>query len=66
MSEQKDFDLSAVADLIAACEAVVGLIGNVVHSQGNGPNSVKMRGEKLNDIRAILVVALAKVKGPSE
>jgi hypothetical protein len=33
---------------------VLGLIGNVDHSIGNGSNAAKLRGEMLNDIRTIL------------
>jgi hypothetical protein len=33
---------------------ISALIGNVDHSQGNGSKSAKMRGDLLNDIRAII------------
>lgn len=33
---------------------ILGLIGNVDHSKGNGPNSAKLRGDLLNDIRTII------------
>lgn len=35
-------------------KSVLVLIGNVDHSKGNGPNSAKLRGDLLNDIRTIL------------
>ena len=38
----------------ANIDAVLGLIGNVDHSTGNGENAAKMRGDLLNDIRSIL------------
>lgn len=33
--------------------SILGMIGNVDHSVGNGSNSAKMRGDTLNSIRAI-------------
>lgn len=41
-----------------ALRDIAGLIGNVDHSKGNGPNSAKLRGDLLNDIRAMALVAL--------
>lgn len=41
-----------------ALREIAGLIGNVDHSIGNGGNAAKMRGELLNDIRAMTMVAL--------
>ena len=38
----------------ASIKAVLGIIGNVDHSTGNGPNAAKMRGETLNFIRSML------------
>jgi hypothetical protein len=38
----------------------MGMLGNVDHSQGNGPNAAKMGGEMLNDIRDILRAALSE------
>lgn len=43
-----------------ALVGIIGLIGNVDHAKGNGPNSALMRGEMLNDIRAWAVASLAK------
>lgn len=36
-----------------ALRTILSLLGNIDHSVGNGPNSAKMRGDKLNDIRLI-------------
>ena len=47
--------------LKSAVDGVLSLIGNVDHSTGNGPNSAKMRGELLNDIRTILSKAVTHV-----
>ena len=33
---------------------ISNLIGNVDHSKGNSPNSAKVRGQLLNDIRDIV------------
>lgn len=37
---------------------IAGLIGNVDHSTGNGVNAAKMRGDLLNDIRAMALAVL--------
>lgn len=36
---------------------ILGLIGNIDHSKGNGPRAAKMRGDMLNDIRKALRLA---------
>jgi len=45
-----------------AIRSILGLIGNVDHSRGNGANSAKMRGGMLNDIRAIALESLGKAE----
>lgn len=47
-----------IAKLETTLKCVVGLIGNVDHSKGNGANSAKMRGDLLNDLRTISSEAL--------
>lgn len=39
-------------------KAIIAAIGNVDHSKGNGANSAKIRGDLLNDIRAMALAAL--------
>lgn len=36
-------------------KAILGLIGTIDHSIGNGPNSAKMRGDLLNSIRDLIL-----------
>jgi hypothetical protein len=52
-------EINRLRRLETRVQAVLGLIGNVDHSQGNGANAAKMRGELLNDIRGILTEALS-------
>ena len=47
-------------DLISVFCDICSLIGNIDHSIGNGPNSAKLRGKLLNDIRDITKEALKK------
>ncbi len=45
-----------------ALTSILGLLGNVDHSIGNGANSAKYRGDLLNSIRAIAKEATAAVE----
>src|SRR4051794_10618464 len=49
---------------IITMEFILSLIGNVDHSTGNGENSARMRGELLNDIRAIIKAELRRQPEP--
>ena len=53
---QPPFELSLVhgPEKPSNVKDVLGLIGNVDHSIGNGTNAAKLRGEMLNDIRTLL------------
>lgn len=45
--------VAAAPDLIGVLKTISGMLGNVDHSQGNGPNAAKMRGQLLNDFRSM-------------
>lgn len=45
-----------LAKAITARASILSLLGNVDHSTDSGPNGAKLRGQMLEDIRAILAV----------
>jgi hypothetical protein len=51
-------DKNSENEAITTLKTIVGLIGNVDHSKGNGGNAAKMRGDLLNDIRAMALTVL--------
>lgn len=45
--------MAAALSALPALATIRAMIGNVDHSKGHGPNAAAMRGDMLNDIRAL-------------